>query len=198
MRIEIDRDLVDFTAPSLSRLHKFTILRRMYCGSIGNRRWANRPWSPCRSNFPYNITTPLLFQLFDLGNQVQDMHFLLQKEVVDRLTAPVGSRNYSRLSGDGAILCRIDRSVYRPSAGVLATATRGIGVYPYPSIRRTVLSRHKDLALFSRVVKRSVHLSPENLDQQPAQISYSLQRWKAQYRSHSARTTNNSGKFCKH
>ena len=38
-------------------------------------------------NLPYNISTPLLFHLLEFGPKVKDMHFMLQKEVVDRITA---------------------------------------------------------------------------------------------------------------
>ena len=38
-------------------------------------------------NLPYNISTPLLFHLLEFGSQVKDMHFMLQKEVVERITA---------------------------------------------------------------------------------------------------------------
>lgn len=49
-------------------------------------------------NLPYNISTELLFYLFNFLSDLLDMHFLLQKEVVDRLAAPVGSSEYGRLS----------------------------------------------------------------------------------------------------
>lgn len=49
-------------------------------------------------NLPYNISTPLLFHLLDQADAIQDMHFMLQKEVVDRLTSEPNSKNYGRLS----------------------------------------------------------------------------------------------------
>ncbi len=49
-------------------------------------------------NLPYNISTPLLFHLLNFSQLIIDMHFMLQKEVVDRITATVGNTNYSRLS----------------------------------------------------------------------------------------------------
>ena len=49
-------------------------------------------------NLPYNISTPLLFHLLTFAHLIIDMHFMLQKEVVDRITAKVGDKNYSRLS----------------------------------------------------------------------------------------------------
>jgi 16S rRNA (adenine1518-N6/adenine1519-N6)-dimethyltransferase len=49
-------------------------------------------------NLPYNISTPLLFHLADFAEQTLDMHFMLQKEVVDRMVAAPGDGDYGRLS----------------------------------------------------------------------------------------------------
>jgi 16S rRNA (adenine1518-N6/adenine1519-N6)-dimethyltransferase len=49
-------------------------------------------------NLPYNISTPLLFHLCDQIDRIQDMHFMLQKEVVERMAAGPGSKTYGRLS----------------------------------------------------------------------------------------------------
>jgi len=49
-------------------------------------------------NLPYNISTPLIFHLLDYAQAIQDMHFMLQKEVVERLAAQPGGKDYGRLS----------------------------------------------------------------------------------------------------
>lgn len=49
-------------------------------------------------NLPYNISTPLLFHLADYAEQVRDMHFMLQKEVVERMVAEPGDSEFGRLS----------------------------------------------------------------------------------------------------
>ena len=49
-------------------------------------------------NLPYNISTPLLFHLLNHRQRIADMHFMLQKEVVDRITAEPGSKRYGRLT----------------------------------------------------------------------------------------------------
>ena len=49
-------------------------------------------------NLPYNISTPILFHLLDAVEQVIDQHFMLQKEVVERMAAAPGSKDYGRLS----------------------------------------------------------------------------------------------------
>jgi 16S rRNA (adenine1518-N6/adenine1519-N6)-dimethyltransferase len=49
-------------------------------------------------NLPYNISSPLLFHLAEIAPRVQDQHFMLQKEVVERMVAEPGSKAYGRLS----------------------------------------------------------------------------------------------------
>lgn len=49
-------------------------------------------------NLPYNISSPLLFHLLDVAEHVRDQHFMLQKEVVDRMVAEPGGRAFGRLS----------------------------------------------------------------------------------------------------
>lgn len=58
-------------------------------------------------NLPYNISTPLMFHLFNHKNVIQDMHFMLQKEVVERLAATSGSKQYGRLSVMAQYFCKI-------------------------------------------------------------------------------------------
>jgi 16S rRNA (adenine1518-N6/adenine1519-N6)-dimethyltransferase len=49
-------------------------------------------------NLPYNISTPVLFHLLTQHAAIEDMHFMLQKEVVDRMAAPPGGKEYGRLT----------------------------------------------------------------------------------------------------
>lgn len=49
-------------------------------------------------NLPYNISSPLLFHLMKAADKIQDQHFMLQKEVIDRMVAGPGSKVYGRLS----------------------------------------------------------------------------------------------------
>ena len=49
-------------------------------------------------NLPYNISTPLMFKLTKYRDHIKDQHFMLQKEVVDRLIAKPGNKNYGRLT----------------------------------------------------------------------------------------------------
>lgn len=58
-------------------------------------------------NLPYNISTPLMFHLFSFSEQIADMHFMLQKEVVDRLAAGPGSKTYGKLSVMAQYYCQV-------------------------------------------------------------------------------------------
>ena len=59
-------------------------------------------------NLPYNISTPLIFHLLESGHFIVDMHFMLQKEVVDRMVAVPNSKTYGRLSVMVQYLCQVD------------------------------------------------------------------------------------------
>jgi 16S rRNA (adenine1518-N6/adenine1519-N6)-dimethyltransferase len=49
-------------------------------------------------NLPYNISTPILFHLLGAADRVEDQHFMLQREVVERMAAAPGGKDYGRLS----------------------------------------------------------------------------------------------------
>jgi len=93
--IEIDRDLV-------SRLQalgqeNLTIISADVL-SINFASVASGKCLRIVGNLPYNIGTPLLLRLLEQSDAVADIHVMLQKEVVDRLSAQVGSKAYGRLS----------------------------------------------------------------------------------------------------
>ncbi len=58
-------------------------------------------------NLPYNISTPLMFHLFSYTDAIADMHFMLQKEVVNRLVAGPNSKAYGRLSVMAQYYCNV-------------------------------------------------------------------------------------------
>lgn len=58
-------------------------------------------------NLPYNISTPLLFRLFEYSSLIDSMHFMLQKEVVERMAAQPGSKQYGRLSVMTQYYCKV-------------------------------------------------------------------------------------------
>lgn len=59
-------------------------------------------------NLPYNISTPLIFHLLSFEEVVQDMHFMLQKEVVERLAAQPGTGQWGRLSVMAQYFCQVE------------------------------------------------------------------------------------------
>jgi 16S rRNA (adenine1518-N6/adenine1519-N6)-dimethyltransferase len=59
-------------------------------------------------NLPYNISTPLLFHFLEQAEHIADMHFMLQKEVVRRMAAPPGGKEYGRLTVMLAARCRVE------------------------------------------------------------------------------------------
>ena len=65
-------------------------------------------------NLPYNISTPLLFHLFDQIESIKDMHFMLQKEVVDRLCASPNQSDYGRLSVMAQYYCQCENLLAVP------------------------------------------------------------------------------------
>jgi len=81
-------------------------------------------------NLPYNISTPLLFHLIGQRNRIRDMHFMLQKEVVDRMAAGAGDDAYGRLSVMLAPWLRIEPlfdigpGAFRPPPRVMSTVVR--------------------------------------------------------------------------
>jgi 16S rRNA (adenine1518-N6/adenine1519-N6)-dimethyltransferase len=94
--VEIDRDLIarlrDRYPPERLTIHEGDAL----CFDFG----ALKSTGPFKivGNLPYNISSPLLFHLTETANQVSEMHFMLQKEVVDRMVAAPGTTAYGRLS----------------------------------------------------------------------------------------------------
>ena len=60
-------------------------------------------------NLPYNISTPILFHLLAQCELIIDMHFMLQKEVVDRICASPGNKDYGRLSIMVQFMCEVEK-----------------------------------------------------------------------------------------
>lgn len=81
-------------------------------------------------NLPYNISTPLLFHLIEQRQRILDMHFMLQKEVVDRMAAAPGSEHYGRLTVMLSPWVRIEPlfdigpGAFRPPPRVVSTVVR--------------------------------------------------------------------------
>jgi 16S rRNA (adenine1518-N6/adenine1519-N6)-dimethyltransferase len=106
--IELDRDLIGplqarFGGLGDLRVHSADALEFDFVALRGDGE-------PLRlvGNLPYNISTPLIFHLLEQTGAIEDMHFMLQKEVVDRMTAVPGSKAFSRLSVMVQIVCSVE------------------------------------------------------------------------------------------
>ncbi|MCX7156792.1 MAG: 16S rRNA (adenine(1518)-N(6)/adenine(1519)-N(6))-dimethyltransferase RsmA [Rhodocyclales bacterium] len=94
--VEIDRDLIarlrERFPPERLTIHEGDALKFDFGALKGQ--------GPLKivGNLPYNISSPLLFHLVPFAPLVYDMHFMLQKEVVDRMVAAPGSKDFGRLS----------------------------------------------------------------------------------------------------
>ena len=103
--VEIDRDL----AKNISSLYPQIKLVISDILKFDFGAW--QPTQPARvvGNLPYNISTPLLFRLFTTLEKINDMHFMLQLEVVNRLAATPSSSDYGRLSIMSQYHCEIEK-----------------------------------------------------------------------------------------
>ena len=125
--VELDRDLAarlrrDFKDQANVIIHEADALRFDYASIDGPLRIVG--------NLPYNISTPLLFRLLEYRDRISDMHFMLQKEVVDRMAASPGSKAYGRLGimlgchFDIEALFDVDPLAFDPPPEVMSSVVR--------------------------------------------------------------------------
>jgi 16S rRNA (adenine1518-N6/adenine1519-N6)-dimethyltransferase len=97
--IEIDRDLVALLRSELSAYPRF-VVHEMDALEFDFTHLANERGGRLRvlGNLPYNISTPLIFHLLKHTGAIEDMHVMLQKEVVARMAAQPGDPDYGRLT----------------------------------------------------------------------------------------------------
>lgn len=105
-------------------------------------------------NLPYNISTPLLFHLARYAERIRDMHFMLQREVVERMVAAPGGRDYGRLSVmlqyrfDMQSLFEVAPGAFEPPPLVHSAVVR---LHPRPQAQLAALSE----AGLAQVVRRA-------------------------------------------
>ncbi len=144
--IELDRDLAArletrFAADERVTIHQADALAFDFASLGASLRIVG--------NLPYNISTPLLFRLLEFRDRIRDMHFMLQKEVVDRIVAGPGSKAFGRLSImlgchlEVAALFDVDRSAFEPPPRVISAVVRLCPADTY---------RIADAGLLSRIV----------------------------------------------
>lgn len=152
--VEVDRDLV---APLAQRAAGLGTLRIHNCDALTLDLCTLAP-APERlrvvGNLPYNISTPLLFHLLGQLACIADMHFMLQKEVVDRMVATPGSHAYGRLSVMVQYRCRAQR-LFTIGAGAFRPAPKVesafVELIPHEQPPVTV----RDPQVFARVVRQA-------------------------------------------
>lgn len=106
--IELDRDLAARLKTHPFLASKLTIYQQDAM-TMDFNELAKTLGQPLRifGNLPYNISTPLMFHLFSYTDAIADMHFMLQKEVVNRLVAGPNSKAYGRLSVMAQYYCQV-------------------------------------------------------------------------------------------
>jgi 16S rRNA (adenine1518-N6/adenine1519-N6)-dimethyltransferase len=96
--VELDADVLPLLSERCRGLGELRIHREDALGFDLRALRADGPPLRLAGNLPYNISTPLLFRFVAQLDAVQDMHFMLQKEVVTRMAAPPGGKDYGRLT----------------------------------------------------------------------------------------------------
>jgi 16S rRNA (adenine1518-N6/adenine1519-N6)-dimethyltransferase len=105
--VELDRDLVPLLQQQFGSNPLFSLQQgdalALDLGTLGFG-------APVRvvGNLPYNISTPLIFHLLSQAERIADMHFMLQREVVERLAAGPGSKTHGRLGIMAQYFCAVE------------------------------------------------------------------------------------------
>ena len=139
--IELDRDLAERLRHHPFLHQKLTVIEQDVM-RFDFQQLAQQADKPLRifGNLPYNISTPLMFHLFQYHDVIQDMHFMLQKEVVNRLCAGPNSKAYGRLTIMAQYFCQVipvlevPPSAFKPAPKVDSAVVRLVPhkVLPYP------------------------------------------------------------------
>lgn len=107
--VELDRDLIPllqqrFAGHDGLSIHQTDALQFDFCRLADEGEKLR-----VIGNLPYNISTPLIFHLLEQSSCIHDMHFMLQKEVVERLAAGPGSGAYGRLGIMVQLHCQVEQ-----------------------------------------------------------------------------------------
>ena len=149
--IEFDRDLI-FPLTEGARAHGTLEVIHRDVLTVDFTALANESQIRLVGNLPYNLSSPILFHALDHAGAIRDMHFMLQKEVVDRMAAGPGSKVYGRLSVMLQAYCQVialfdvPPAAFRPPPKVDSAVVRMI---PHPPEKIGI----DDRALFARVVR---------------------------------------------
>ncbi len=113
--IELDRDLIPRLQAAAEGVGELDIVNADVL-SVDLRRIADGAPLRVVGNLPYNISSPILFHCIEQLDAIRDMHFMLQKEVVERMAAAPGSKVYGRLSVMLQLACRVEPLIEVPPA----------------------------------------------------------------------------------
>jgi 16S rRNA (adenine1518-N6/adenine1519-N6)-dimethyltransferase len=105
--IELDRDLIPLLQQQFHNNDRFRLQQADALAFDFSSLQNDQQKLRVVGNLPYNISTPLIFHLLSHRQLIQDMHFMLQLEVVNRLVATPGNKNYGRLSVMAQYYCEI-------------------------------------------------------------------------------------------
>jgi 16S rRNA (adenine1518-N6/adenine1519-N6)-dimethyltransferase len=152
--VELDRDLVRllqgrYAEKKHFQLHSADALKFDFC-----RLARDHERLRVVGNLPYNISTPLLFHLLENSQCIRDMHFMLQKEVVERMVASPGSKIYGRLSVMLQIRCRV-QMLFPIGPGAFQPPPRVDSAFVRLTPYENPLHEVTDMALFSRLVTQA-------------------------------------------
>ncbi|MEO9273680.1 16S rRNA (adenine(1518)-N(6)/adenine(1519)-N(6))-dimethyltransferase RsmA [Marinomonas sp. 5E14-1] len=106
--VELDRDLIPILKVNLFKFPDLTVHEADAMKFDFSSLKTDEQNIRVVGNLPYNISTPLIFHLLSHADVIDDMHFMLQKEVVDRLAARPGDSLYGRLSVMAQYYCAVE------------------------------------------------------------------------------------------
>jgi len=106
--VELDRDLIPILKVNLFKFPDLTVHEADAMKFDFSSLKTDGQNIRVVGNLPYNISTPLIFHLLSHADVIEDMHFMLQKEVVDRLAARPGDSLYGRLSVMAQYYCAVE------------------------------------------------------------------------------------------
>ena len=147
--VEADRDMVTYLQKHYSELKEHIIegdfLKVRFADFLGDRPFG------LIGNFPYNISSQIVFRMLDYRHQIPEMVGMFQKEMAERIVAAPGSKTYGAISVltqayyEGSYLFTVDKSCFSPPPKVQSAVIR--------LLRREEQSLACDAAQFRQVVK---------------------------------------------
>jgi len=105
--IELDRDLIPRIQAAAQGLGELDVIQADVL-TVNFTTLAQGGRLRLVGNLPYNISSPILFHCLEHRCAIADMHFMLQREVVERMAAPPGNKVYGRLSVMLQLVCRVE------------------------------------------------------------------------------------------